>query len=94
MLSSQHGTPVENWTLSLIAASIALFMYASWAYSNRTLRARPSTFLVVIAYVGAIFVFGVWGLYAVAIPSVLCLFFWMMYKRRLAKSDVRRDPHE
>ena len=94
MLSSQHGTPVENWTLSLITASIALFMYASWAYGNRTLRARPTTFLLVFAYIAAIFVFGVWGLYAIAIPSVLCLSVWTMYKRRLAKSEEHKGQQE
>ncbi len=91
MLSSQNGTPVENWTLSLIAASIAIFMYLSWAYGNRTFRARPATFLLVLFYIAAIFLFGVWGLYATAIPSVLCLFVWIRYKRKLAKGTASTD---
>lgn len=85
MLTSQNGTPVENWTLSLIATSIAVFMYSSWAYGNRTFRARPVSFVVVLTYIGAIFVFGVWGLYAAMIPSALCLWIWLRHWRRLAK---------
>ena len=84
MVSSQNGTPVENWTLSLIATSIALVMYANWAYNNRSLRFRLSSFLVAAAYIVAVFVFGVWGLYAMGIPSILCLFAWFRYKRRAA----------
>ena len=94
MLASQHGTPVENWTLSLIAFCIALFMYLSWAYGNRTLRARPTRFLLVFAFIAMIFVFGVWGLYATALPSVLCLFVWMRYKRRLAKNVTPTDQQQ
>ena len=84
MVSSQNGTPVENWTLFFIAASIALVMYANWAYNNRTLRFRLASFLVAATYIAAVFVFGVWGLYAMGIPSILCLFAWFRYKRRAA----------
>ena len=91
MLASHNGTPVENWTLSLIAISVAMFMYASWAYSNRTLRARPTTFILIFVFIAAVFVFGAWGLYATAIPSVLFLFVWMRYKRRQAGKDALTD---
>lgn len=94
MLSSQNGTPVENWVLSLIASSIALFMYGSWAYSNRTLRVQPTTAILVLTYIGAIFVFGVWGLYASIIPSAVCLLLWMRYKRGLAKSTGEGGQRE
>ncbi len=87
MLSSQNGTPVENWTLFFIATSIALVMYANWAYNNRTLRFRPATFLVAAVYIAAVFVFGVWGLYAMGIPSILCLFAWFRYGRRASANS-------
>lgn len=85
MLASQQGTPVENWTLSLIALSIALFMYASWAYGNRTLRAKSSTFVLAATYIVVMFVFGAYGLFAVAILSLL-----LIYVRR--KSMLLKKP--
>ncbi len=86
MVSSQNGTPVENWTLFFIATSIALVMYANWAYSNRSLRFKLPTFLLAATYIAAVFVFGVWGLYAMGIPSILCLFAWFRFKRRATAS--------
>jgi len=88
MLSSQNGTPVENWTLSLIAACIAIFMYSSWAYKHKTLRVRPKSFLMILTYIVLIFLFGVWGLYALGIPSVICLFYWIKYKRKVARDKT------
>lgn len=49
MVSSQNGMPVENWTLFFIATSITLVMYANWAFNNRSIRFRPSSFLVAAA---------------------------------------------
>ena len=82
MFSSQNDTPVENWTLFFIATSIALVMYANWAYNNRTLRFRLATFLLAVTYIAAVFVFGAWGIYVMGIPSILCLIAWFRYKHR------------
>jgi hypothetical protein len=81
MVSSQTGTPVENWTLSLIALAIALFTYVSWAYGNRTLRVRPIAFALVSIYIVNIFVFGAWGLYGFGfLILVLCLVLYIRAK--------------
>ncbi|MEM6485949.1 MAG: hypothetical protein AAF662_13325 [Pseudomonadota bacterium] len=88
MLSSQNGTPVENWTVSLIAVFIALFSYLSWAYGNRTFRVRWISFIFALIYIVTAFVFGIWGIFAWILPCLPYLWNWFRYRRRLAKVEL------
>jgi hypothetical protein len=82
MVTSHNGTPIENWTLSLITVCIALFMYGAWARAHRSFRFRPSTLLLVIAYIAAIFLFGAWGLLGSFVLSAFSLLA-IAFRRRI-----------
>ena len=84
MITSMESTPMENWVLSLLAICIASLMFVSWAYSNRTLRFSTLPFAFVVGYVVVLFLFGAWGLYAIASAWALWFaYFWFIVRKRL-----------
>ena len=64
MLTSLNQTAVENWILTLSGFAIALFAYVAKGFAIRNYAIRPFTLVLVGAYLLVLFVFGVWGLYA------------------------------
>ncbi len=83
MVASHNDTPVENWTLGLIALVISLYVYADWAYKNRTFRCDLFSFLLIAGFVVAMFVFGAWGLLVGMLP---CLALYLVAWRRVRQA--------
>ena len=80
MLASHNNTPVENWTLSLIALSISLSVSALSAYENRSFRFRLDSFLLVAVCIAGLFVFGAWGLYGLV--TFLAIWYLVIMRRQ------------
>jgi hypothetical protein len=75
---SQHGTPVENWMLFLIAVGIVGSLYLGHCYAHRLYRVPQSVVVTAIVSFVALLVFGAWGLYALVSINML----WYAIARR------------
>jgi len=91
MVTSMESTPSENWVMTLLAASIAMLVYANWAYSNRTLRCSSLSVALVVSYVVVLFVFGVYGLYGLWGAWLIWFVFFLARNREAAQGNLSGD---
>ena len=90
VLLSYNDTLVENWVLLLLGTGIGLFLYIARAYSLRSFVPAGSSVAIFVVAVVAMFFFGIWGLYALGIPSLAwCVYCYFRVWR--TKSGTKAD---
>ena len=87
---SYHDTVVENWVLLLLGAGVGLFLYMARAYSTRSPVPAVSSVAIFVVALGTMFFFGIWGLYALGIPSIVLSVYCYVRVWR-TKSGARAD---